>query len=1345
MKQRRKPQGMRKAMRSLDRRALAFLAACMISFVPAAAAEADLEFGPDGSAAGQTRSPGGPNGLAVDDVSGDVYVADTGNNRVDVFDSTGTFIRAFGWGVISGSAALEVCTDASGCQAGLPGAAAGQFNGPRGVSVDNDPLSPSYRDVFVFSSARIQRFTPDGEFVLAFGDGVNQSTNGDICTASSGHVCRAGQAGAGPNQLGANSLLGVGPGGVVHVLGPTTDRVQKFDSAGVLLDELTIEADGGFPGILNGFAVDSSGRFYTGSAGAGGAVRRYDSTGDLQNVFNPSFNIRSIAVDYTTGRIFVADAAVSSPSAPAQAKGVVRVYAPTSAQIAVTYGDRQRYYPTLAANVTSEGEVYAVGEVHGDGSVDTKIVRLSLPPPGPVVLPGLEINRAEPVGNVRATLRSGINAVGSTTTYHFEYVDDANYENDGFDSPAVERTTEASVNAGYDAVAVSAQVNGLTPETLYHFRIVASNDDGVAVGGEVTFETKEPVVIGDTFASRVDRDRARLTANVNPLGISVDGYFEYVDDASYQESGFSTAALSPDVSKGENPLEFGDAEDAFVARSTDVSGLAPGTVYHFRFVGMNEFVTRPGPVRVIKTFSEPDADTTSCANQEFRVGRSAVLPGCRAYEMVSPARKEGGDVAPAYGYKDGRATRLNQASPAGGRLTFSAFRSFGDADGAPFTSQYLATRASDAGWEIINISPPRVGFAPFSNDSYLLNPYKAFTEDLCSGYLLQDTDVPLTLDDNLGYADLYRRKTCADTSYELLTSSSPANGTPGEFDSYHLAVQGFSADGSAAVLRANGKLTGNATGADYYQLYFKEGSNLRLVSVMPNGSPAPGNASVGTKRNISNYFSVDSLENAVAANGSAVYWTLADSDPTRVGDTWANAHAGPGRLFVRTNPGRAQSPVSDGACSDPDRACTFPISDSVSDDKAAFIAAARDGSGALFRTCASVLVNLGCAGGNLYVFDLATRASTVVGTNVSGILGASADLGHVYFSSKDVLAPGAESGTQNLYHWSASTGHRFIGKLHNRDLTFGRGWLSPVADAPGERSSRVSADGTKIVFTSQAALTGMENRNATTGEAAAEVFLFDSDTAELRCVSCLATGGRPDGEIYVKGVVGEPPLTIASYIPGWESSHHPSRVFSEDGDRIFFLSFQALEPRDVNDKQDVYQWQKVGTGDCDAGASSFNADAGGCVRLISSGQGQQDSFFVDASSDGSDVFVSTVERLVAGDEDDLVDIYDARVGGGFPAEVVSTPCEGDDCQGDSAVPPADDETGSSEPGEGNGRPPNCAAREAALRKARQAVRRMKRKARSAPSKRAKRGVKQAKRKLANRRGKLIECRKGGLR
>src|SRR5271154_3034406 len=122
------------------------------------------------------------------------------------------------------------------------------------------------------------------------------------------------------------------------------------------------------------------------------------------------------------------------------------------------------------------------------------------------------------------------------------------------------------------------------------------------------------------------------------------------------------------------------------------------------------------------------------------------------------------------------------------------------------------------------------------------------------------------------------------------------------------------------------------------------------------------------------------------------------------------------------------------------------------------------------------------------------------------------------------------------------------------------------------------------------------------------------------------------------------------------------RLVSGDGDRGFFVSSQPLVAEDTNQTQDVYEGEREGTAGCPVATSRY----GGCVFLLSGANRSDLSFLVDASASGGDVFFTHRGQLgQAGDADHKTDLYDARVGGGFP--VVSLACTGTGCQG---VPPA---------------------------------------------------------------------------
>src|SRR5262249_27761794 len=104
-----------------------------------------------------------------------------------------------------------------------------------------------------------------------------------------------------------------------------------------------------------------------------------------------------------------------------------------------------------------------------------------------------------------------------------------------------------------------------------------------------------------------------------------------------------------------------------------------------------------------------------------------------------------------------------------------------------------------------------------------------------------------------------------------------------------------------------------------------------------------------------------------------------------------------------------------------------------------------------------------------------------------------------------------------------------------------------------------------------------------------------------------------------------------------------------------------------NGVTDVYEWETPGgEGSCEVGSASYSLLNEGCLYLISIGKSKYPSLFADASTSGNDVFFFTRDKLVGQDEDELQDVYDARVGGGLKSQFPEppVPCEGlDACHG----------------------------------------------------------------------------------
>jgi hypothetical protein len=163
-------------------------------------------------------------GVAVDG-SGDVFVIDYSNNRVDEFSPVGVFIKAWGWGVADGASRLETC--ATTCQAGILGGGAGQLGDPKGVAVDGPG------DVFVADgNGRIDEFSPAGAFIKAWGWGVADGKGQlETCTIT----CRTGLAGSGAGELVNPEGVAVDGSGDVIVADASNQRVDEFSSSGAFI------------------------------------------------------------------------------------------------------------------------------------------------------------------------------------------------------------------------------------------------------------------------------------------------------------------------------------------------------------------------------------------------------------------------------------------------------------------------------------------------------------------------------------------------------------------------------------------------------------------------------------------------------------------------------------------------------------------------------------------------------------------------------------------------------------------------------------------------------------------------------------------------------------------------------------------------------------------------------------------------------------------------------------------------------------------------------------------------------------------------------------------------------
>jgi hypothetical protein len=238
--------------------------------------------------------------------------------------------------------------------------------------------------------------------------------------------------------------------------------------------------------------------------------------------------------------------------------------------------------------------------------------------------------------------------------------------------------------------------------------------------------------------------------------------------------------------------------------------------------------------------------------------------------------------------------------------------------------------------------------------------------------------------------------------------------------------------------------------------------------------------------------------------------------------------------------------------------------------------------------------------------------------------------------------PGAVSGDGIRVYWQGADGN-----LHLRDGALTR---QVDADAGGEAEfAAASADGAVAFFTREdhlwrydaladtaADLTPAGGVEGVLGATA------DGSTAFYRAAAGIFRWREGEGaaQVLASAALADASAATAGVVAG--------------GERLFFTTATPLALADSNSDLDVYQWESKGTGSCNTVA--------GCLDLISSGRSAGGATFVAASSDGDDAFFLTDRSLLSADPGS-VDLYDARVGGGFPEPPDPIACTGDACQG----------------------------------------------------------------------------------
>jgi hypothetical protein len=206
--------------------------------------------------------------------------------------------------------------------------------------------------------------------------------------------------------------------------------------------------------------------------------------------------------------------------------------------------------------------------------------------------PAATTGAATGVTRTTATLTGTVDPNGTATSYHFEYGTTAAY---GLSSPGGDAD-------GEDATPVSVPIEGLSPGTTYHYRLVATNGDGGAEGVDRTFRTASgPGLpsLSTTVAREVGPTSASLRSRIDPNRGDTSYHFEYGLSQSY-------GSRTPERGIG--------AGDAAVPVAEVIGALRPYRRYHFRVVATNEAGRRVSRNRTFTTSRLPTAVTLSLAS-----------------------------------------------------------------------------------------------------------------------------------------------------------------------------------------------------------------------------------------------------------------------------------------------------------------------------------------------------------------------------------------------------------------------------------------------------------------------------------------------------------------------------------------------------------------------------------------------------------------------------------------------------------------------------------------------------------------------------------------------------------
>jgi hypothetical protein len=1176
-------------------------------------------FGEEGANPGQFK---GPVGVAVNASSGDVYVADAGNNRVERFDATGTFLGRF-----DGSGTYEV----EGKVETGSAAPTGALSHPELVAFDNGlSLSdPSREDVYVADRGHgaIDKFSAVGEYLGAI---VGTKT----CIKFE------------PGEANPCSITGlaVDAAGSVWV-SVSGGPIYSFTDAAANQESSECETE--FGGI-DKLVVGPQGNLYFERSG-GTFAKATSACETLLNPFGEDSKAHSGAVD-PSARVIYLDNREYIESFDLEGRPIESEAAGAQAE---PFGSGDLSASKALAVNTASGDVYA-----SDSERNNVVVFEA------IMLPSVTVGPPTDRRPHSVTLNGTVDPEGrSVTSCVFEY--DTRPYTQGEDPHGTSvACSPDSPGSGASPVPVSANLTGLTPQISYYYRLAAENSGGKSTSGGQELFTG-PLVEGE-WSVDVASGSATVQTRIDPNG----------DDTSYYVEYGPTVALGSYAPLSPPGVDLG-ADVGPQTVSSHPQGLTASTTYYYRVVAVQNGETFGCDAASV---AAGECGTTLRTLNAPATG--GLLDG-RMWELASPADKkgalieaqteQGGQIQAA---SDGSGITYITRGPHVGE----------EPAGHVTYSQVLSRRDGGEGWRSVDLTlPGRLpeGEAAKAANSFAFE-YRLFSPTLSSAAVEPQLGGTPPLAPGVTERTLYLRDNERGSYLPLVTAADTSSAIePGTNEHTEWSVHFIAAspDLMHVVFKTPVALTGEAVdeesptvscvaapaephcyevGANIqWNIYEWGEGELRLVNLLPSGLPAHGRFAAGIPG-----VRLAGTENAggLAHNGAQ---RAMSSDGRRVAWTWGEPYTGGGLkeyrgLYVRDMTGERTVRIGGPG--------------------AVYQTMSGDGSKIFYLEDGELYEyawEIGAPGGttsDLTVTHEGGELSAEVQETISDV---SEDGSYVYLIAKGTLAPGSAKGGYNLYLLHEAAGHwttTFIATLAGEDRPSWYAVFNGEAPFLANISSRVSPDGRFLAFMSQRPLTGYDNVDAVSGRRAEEVYLYDAEQGRLVCASCDPTGARPVGvldtgaaELLVdrqgtwtsNASVERDRRTdhwLAGSIPAWDNLNNSAVTYQpqylSDSGRLFFDSPGALVSQDTNGLEDVYEFEPEGVGGCTSATASgaqvyvsgvAGHAVGGCVGLASSGTSGAESAFLDASENGDDVFFVTTSKLAGEDYDKGYDVYDAHV------------------------------------------------------------------------------------------------------